>query len=365
MLYEPAHHEPLTERPWVDAWVRDAIAAVVRDTDDAYGDLWPATESDAFGAAALPLKELYVGAAGIVWGLAELRPHAESSLDLPSLATGVLARYRAEPDTLTGIELPAEYRSSLLSGETGIAYVAWKLAREGEEELAALIDANRTNPANELMWGVPGTLLAARALGRADLVRRSEDALRAARDADGLWTQRLYGDEVRYLGPAHGLVGCVAALGEPGNAADVLRASVLRVGAHANWPPLVPLRGGMRLQWCHGAPGIVTTAASYLDADLLVAGAQLTWDAGPLESNEKGAGLCHGTAGNGYALLRAFERTGDELWLARARAFAVHALEQARRLPPRHALFTGGLGAALYAADCLDEVARFPFVDRF
>ena len=51
----------------------------------------------------------------------------------------------------------------------------------------------------------------------------------------------------------------------------------------------------------------------------------------------KGASICHGTAGNGYALLKAFARTGDERWLERARRFAVHALAQMRRqrLEPR------------------------------
>jgi len=39
-------------------------------------------------------------------------------------------------------------------------------------------------------------------------------------------------------------------------------------------------------------------------------------------NDEKGAGICHGTAGNGYALLKTFERTGDELWLERARALS-------------------------------------------
>jgi DUF1680 family protein len=62
--------------------------------------------------------------------------------------------------------------------------------------------------------------------------------------------------------------------------------------------------------------------------DLLLGGAELTWHAGPLA---KGAGLCHGTAGNGYALLRAYEVTGDEAWLDRARRFAMHALEQVER----------------------------------
>ena len=64
----------------------------------------------------------------------------------------------------------------------------------------------------------------------------------------------------------------------------------------------------------------------------MLAGAELTWQAGPPPGNEKGPGICHGTAGNGYAFLKAFERTGDERWLDRARRFAAHALGQVRRL---------------------------------
>ena len=46
-------------------------------------------------------------------------------------------------------------------------------------------------------------------------------------------------------------------------------------------------------------------------------------------ARRKAHGICHGTSGNGFALLKAFARTGDELWLDRARRFAVHALAQA------------------------------------
>jgi hypothetical protein len=119
----------------------------------------------------------------------------------------------------------------------------------------------------------------------------------------------------------------------------------------------------MRLQWCHGAPGIVIHAGHVLDDDLLLGAAQLVWDAGPLHRDRKGCGICHGTAGNGYALLRTFELTQDELWLERARSFAVHALEQAQALPPRYGLFTGAIGAALYAADCLERTVRFPVLN--
>ena len=123
--------------------------------------------------------------------------------------------------------------------------------------------------------------------------------------------------------------------------------------------------GDLRLQWCDGAPGIVTATASYLDEELLLAGAELTWQAGP-PGMEKGPAICHGTAGNGYAFLKAFERTGDELWLDRARRFAVHALGQvARRGHGRYSLWTGDVGAALYAADCLEARAAYPVLDSW
>ena len=122
--------------------------------------------------------------------------------------------------------------------------------------------------------------------------------------------------------------------------------------------------GEIRLQWCKGAPGTVI-AAPYLDEDLLLAGAQLTWRAGP-HGMEKGPCICHGTAGNGYAFLKTFERTGDERWLDRARRFAVHALEQVeRRGRGRYSLFTGDVGVALYAADCLDARAEYPVLDTW
>jgi hypothetical protein len=62
----------------------------------------------------------------------------------------------------------------------------------------------------------------------------------------------------------------------------------------------------------------------------------------------------HGTSGNGFALLKAFARTGDERWLGRARRFAVHALGQSERLRAangrgRYSLWTGDVFPRRYA----------------
>ena len=92
----------------------------------------------------------------------------------------------------------------------------------------------------------------------------------------------------------------------------------------------------------------------------------MIWLAGA-HRDEKGHGICHGTSGNGFALLEAFARTGDERWLERARRFAVHALRQAERLRAsnggRYSLWTGDVGTALFAAACLDVDARYPILD--
>ena len=52
--------------------------------------------------------------------------------------------------------------------------------------------SNVANEAEDLMWGTPGALVAAAAMGWDDLARESAAALASRRDADGLWTQDHY-----------------------------------------------------------------------------------------------------------------------------------------------------------------------------
>ena len=397
MLYRPEAFERLTDEPWDENRVRAAIQAIVSDADDVFDPdrLWPADEWDGWRTPR-PLTSLYVGAAGVIWALDVLRRrgHAETRLDLADAAHWTLRRRRERPDFMAGVELPAERDASLLSGETGVLLVTWRLTSDDElaDNLLARVRENLDNPADELMWGTPGTMLAARAMldwtGEerwADVWRQSADVLMARRGADGLWAQHTEGEVYRGLGPVHGLVGNVLVLlggGEllgterrrllVGETGRILAETVVREDGLANWPlvaggDLLGTDGQVRVQWCAGAPGIVASASSYLDEELLLAGAELTWRCGP-PGAEKGAGLCHGTAGSGYAFLKAFERTGDERWLERARRFAVHALgqvEQARRARGhgRYSLWTGDVGVALYAAGCLDHSTGYPILD--
>ncbi len=143
----------------------------------------------------------------------------------------------------------------------------------------------------------------------------------------------------------------------------------------ANWPadaggPLV-IREQIRVQWCHGAAGVLTTMWDAVPDDnawseLLLAAGRLVWEAGPIRA---APGLCHGTAGNAYALLALWRRTGDGRWLERARAFAQHAAGQVEERAARlgrgwHSLYTGDEGVGLCLASCLAGDERMPVADR-
>ena len=386
MLYEPTRFDALIDEPWVPVRVRDAIAAIVADADAAFDQtaLWPAHAWDA-GEKPLPLSGLYVGAVGVIWALDELqrRGHAESSHDLAAAVVHAAEVERGAPD----FSADEHYRpGALMSGQTGATLVAFRLTSEPAlaDDVHALARGNLDNPTDDISWGAPGTLLAALAMGKWTGERRWEDAardsvtvLRERRGEDGLWRQD---DDYRGLGTLHGVAGNTLALlrfdsddAVASESAAVLSRHAFRENGLANWPgtprPQLarPRDGRIVLQWCTGAPGVVTGAWEYLDEDLVLAGAELIWRAGA-HRDEKGHGLCHGTSGNGFALLKAFARTGDEHWLERARRFAVHAVAQAERIAAtngrrRYSLFNGDVGTALFAAACLDADPRFPIID--
>jgi hypothetical protein len=77
-----------------------------------------------------------------------------------------------------------------------------------------------------------------------------------------------------------------------------------------------------------------------------------------------------GTGGNGYAFLKLHRRTGDAVWLERARAFAMTAIAQCREARAelgrgRFSLWTGDVGLAIYLRDCITAEPDFPTVDVF
>lgn len=362
-IYRPEEHEPLLDRPWDEARVRDEVAAIVADHEAAFSDGWPAHPADELEAQE---ETLYLGTAGVLWALHRLG----TGLDVAALVGDALERYRAHPPADEWAHPP-----SLPEGETGILLVADVVGSPAADRarLAELVAANRAHPSWELFYGSPGTILAARQAGLDELADESARLLAARWGDDGLWTQELPGWTAQILGPAHGLAGNAHALRGWVPETELrerveraLEATALRDGDLANWPPAVDSEPReLRVQWCHGAPGIVTTIGDLMPAELALAGGELTWRAGPLA---KGAGLCHGTAGNGWAFLKLLAITGDERWLNRARRFAVHALAQVEAGRGelgrgRYSLFTGDVGVALFARACLGGDPVFPVLE--
>jgi hypothetical protein len=376
VLFDARAHEPLIEAAWRPEAAAAEIRAIAAEADGALrdGEWWPLHPLDAEEGDPDVFRGIYLGAAGMLWALHHLAQTGvhEPAHDYARLAQEVRESYLRRPEL-------GKVDPSLWMGEGGITLVAWLLSPTPAlaDRLAELVTVPE-NDTLELMWGSPGLL----AIADAMLERTGEKRWALAWDAlaehlmgewrEDVWTQRLYGSEKAYLGPAHGFAGIVAALARrlpserlAPRANAALAAQAVREGAYANWPALAGerLEGAIRTQWCHGAPGMVASFCALAGDDaLLLAGGELTWAAGPLA---KGANLCHGTAGNGYAFLKLFARTGDELWLERARRFAMHAAAQVATVRAhhghgRHSLWTGDIGTAVYLQQCLVAGSGLP-----
>ena len=400
MLHNPDRHEALQASPWDDTQVRQAIIDIVSRTEQAFspdGD-WAQhpLDADAGAGPQRTVPPLYHGTCGVFWALHYLQDVGAVTLQRSYYphADALLRSNRA----WLGAEADKE-AASYLMGDTPI--LMWRLGHEPgaatTQRLLELIGGNIDHPARELMWGSPGTLLAALFLHERTGDGRFADLFRAtaARLWSQLlwseelqchyWTQDLYGSQSNYIDAVHGFVATASPLirGQALlDAADwtawqrciqntVQRTAVWN-GGHANWRAQLtsPAAKDMLMQYCHGAPGFIVCLADLpgtaLDT-LLVAAGEAVWAAGPLL---KGSNLCHGTGGNGYAFLKLYERTGNALWLDRARAFAMHGIAQtrvhARRHGQlRHSLWTGDPGFAIYLWDCLRGEAAFPTLDVF
>lgn len=398
MLFDPQRHEALTDVRWNADGARAAIAAIVHDTLARFtpGELWPTHPLDhEDNDPPPPFTMLYFGAAGVIWAVDWLARAGVSDArrDFTPMLDELAARNVAQVEPWGhGVE-------SLLMGRVGIRLLHYRLAPSPgiADRLAASITANANHPSLELLWGAPGTMHVALAMHErtgdgswAELFRRDAQSLAASfayvpEAGCHLWTQNLYGEQRQLIGAGHGFAGNASALirGRALLSRDewaqwaerivqTTRATALRRGAHANWPATygLPSSAPSRLlvQWCHGAPGMVTCLVDLPDPrldDLLAAAGELVWAAGPLT---KGPGLCHGTAGNGYAFLKLFRRTGNPLWLDRARAFAMHAIAQSERHIGQHgmrrySLWTGDLGLAVYLGNCLVGDDHWPNLD--
>jgi Lanthionine synthetase C-like protein len=404
LLHEPDRHEPLQATAWDESRAREAVARFVADAERHFSPTrgWPVHPQDTAPGddpGGVP-STLYFGACGVLWALRHLQAVGAAKLQQlpPTDFEWLLEVNRAE---LRHWGNPEADHASYLMGQTPILLMAYgeQPSDELADRLAGLIEGNLDHPARELMWGAPGTLLAALFLHEhsgderwATLFRTSAERLWAQLETSPehgcmFWTQDLYGRRSSCLDAVHGFVATASPLIRGrhllGQAAwadwqrcieTTVQVSATWEGDQASWRVELHEPPGGRskklMQYCHGAPGFVVCLADLpghaLD-DLLLAAGRATWAAGPLA---KGSNLCHGTGGNGYAFLKLYQRTGDALWLDRARAFAMHGIKQteadaARCGQGRYSLWTGDVGFAVYLWDCLNASARFPTLDVF
>jgi hypothetical protein len=210
-------HRALTHEPWNEAAARTAIEEIAADAIDAFHPdrFWPAHPADDGVEDGNP--SFYTGAAGVIWALDYLhrigatRAARDFRPVLPELLARTIAAFEANS--------PAGYakHGSLLKGDMGAALLAMRLAPQAS--LADLVhrraEDNMALPVRELMWGMPGSMLAAihiaamtnepqwRALFEAQAAR----LLGALEDTPQgmLRTQELYRESDRWLGPVHAL----------------------------------------------------------------------------------------------------------------------------------------------------------------
>ncbi|PSN11488.1 lanthionine synthetase [filamentous cyanobacterium CCT1] len=397
-LFDPTRHYPLLQIAWNPDAAQQAIDAIAHETITQLNTApllaGHPMDDQAFGS------DLYFGKAGVLWAIDYLQTAGaiDSTFDAISHLDAALAQNRERYPKAS----PYPEQASYLFGELPLLLLQYKLSPSTAKatEIEQAIHKNDTQPVRELMWGIAGTMLAAwfmhqwtqEARWQAIFQQQADILLQDWQPVDGagyLWTVDLYGSQQQWLGPVHGFASNLTPLivGQSllpesdlqAIAAKAMQTVVQTAAAEddcANWPAIYNAEKPQDLvlvQYCHGAPGMVTALAQLPqgtneDFDrILLQGGELTWQAGPLR---KGSNLCHGTGGNGYAFLKLFVRTGDQLWLDRARAFAMHAIEQyrlSRQLYAqlRYPLWTGDLGLAIYLWDCLQAQAIFPTIDVF
>lgn len=402
MLFDPARHEPLQVIPWDADQVRACISEIVTDAESRFNPegWWPPhpRDLDPDEDATRPATPLYYGACGMVWALHYLQGVGATRLKRNYREPTRMADLLARNNTWLGDDATA-HAGSFMMGELPIAMLehAERPLPATANRLAELISGNLAHPARELMWGSPGTMLAAlflhqrtgetrwAELFRATAAKLWSQLLWSQEFGCHYWTQNLYGKESTYIDAVHGFVATAVPLihgrkllAEADWAAwqACIENTVLRTatweGNQANWRACLtpPPTKSLLMQYCHGAPGFVICLADLpghaLD-DVLVAAGEAVWAAGPLN---KGSNLCHGTGGNGYAFLKLYQRTGDFMWLQRAQSFAMHGIAQTKADAQqygqmRFSLWTGDIGFAIYLWDCLRGQAEFPTLDVF
>jgi len=400
-LFSPERHYQPPKVHWDKATSHKTIRTIASEitTLAESSEHWPMHQCDGDGHVN---SDFYLGKGGSLWAVDYLirRGAIKSKFDVNDYLDALIADTRKQRQ-----QTPHPENASYLFGELPLLLMQYRHTKSDHvaSQIEQAIKQNDTQPVRELMWGLAGSMLAALFMYKwseehrwAKVYRNQANKMLAAWEkVDGagyLWNIDLYGSNAYFLGAIHGFSGNAFSLIAGLDLLTDAQASLItqrimqtvvdtahQTEQHANWwPRLDSIRSEKNahalLHFCHGAPGVVTLVAGLpagVNAEfdeVLIKGGELIWDAGLLE---KGPNLCHGTSGNGYAFLKLYERTGDELWLKRARNYAMQAIGQIDELekmfpgPRRTPLWTGDAGTAVYLWDCIEATSAFPSLDVF
>lgn len=172
---------------WSELAVRTAIADIVADASADFDPeaFWPGHPGDDGVGDGNP--SFYYGAAGVIWALDYLHRVGASpaAKDFRAVLPKLLERTTAGFERVS----PAGYakHGSLLFGDMGAALLAMRLdPTPGLADLVhARAEANTELPIRELMWGMPGSMLAA--IRMAEMTRSRDGVACSKRKPPGCW----------------------------------------------------------------------------------------------------------------------------------------------------------------------------------
>ena len=276
----PGRHRPLAHDAWSELAVRAAIEEIAADAIAHFDPdrFWPGHPRRWDGTTVTPLSTGARPASSGRWIIC--------IASVPSASPRIFAlccrSFWSGRSPTSKASSPTDYakHGSLLRGDMGAALLAMRLAPTSS--LADLVhtraEANNGLPIRELMWGMPGSMLAA--IHMAEMTREPRwrglfemQAARLLADLEDtpqgpLWTQDLYGQRDRWLGPVHGFAGNVIPLLRgwdwltPAQQAQVAEFVPKTLAANA-WRSEVGTKWGARskreaapklCQHCHGRP---------------------------------------------------------------------------------------------------------------
>ncbi|KYQ90222.1 hypothetical protein DLAC_08823 [Tieghemostelium lacteum] len=189
----------------------------------------------------------------------------------------------------------------------------------------------------------------------------------------------------KYIGAAHGLAGIIYMLIEGitlvGTSMDSIEQQfkeeiTLIKGtmdfviscqlASGNFPSRKENQEDRLVQWCHGAPGIITTLTKcyqfFRDDKYLVpckSASECLWKYGLLS---KGVGLCHGISGNAFTFLSIFQKTKNISSLYQAVEFAKSCCSpqifELLHIPDNPLSLFEGKGGLIWLLHCLIQLKK-------